>query len=171
MASTDCGIKLESYFHKVGINGIGYTFTSESIKFPYDYEKINIVSPEIKALNPKENKDIYFFEPHYLGNEKYSLSFLIESKASINFYCVEEEYEALPYMVRKILSKELTENSKNLYISGILDVEFHGVVTISNIADNLTIEQLKVHFSYLGSEASELLCTLDIEGVEIKEVL
>jgi len=169
--SIDCAMNLQTYFFKVGINGIGYAFSSESIKFPYDYEEINIINPELIAINPKEEKDFYFHKPHYLGNNKFSLSFSFESKASINFYCLEEEYECLPYKVRKVLSKKLTEDSNNLYVSGILEAQFHGVVTISNIADELTADQLKVHFSYLGAEECELLCTLDIESVEITELL
>lgn len=168
--STDCAVNLQSYFYKVGINGIGFTFSSEYLEFPFDYDDINIINPEVIATDHEEEKDFYFHKPHYLGNNKFSVSFSFESKASINFNCHEEEYEYLPYKIRKQLSTKATDDSTILHVSGVIDVEFNGVVTISNIAEELTPKELIVHFSYLGAEECEISCALDIESAEIREI-
>ncbi|MCK5509252.1 MAG: DUF4935 domain-containing protein [Desulfobacterales bacterium] len=170
LESTDCAVNLQSYFYKVGINGIGFTFSSEYLVFPFDYDDINIINPEVIATDHEEEKDFYFHKPHYLGNNKFSVSFSFESKASINFNCHEEEYEYLPYKIRKQLSIKTTDDSTILHVSGVIDVEFNGVVTISNIAEELTPQELIVHFSYLGAEECKISCTLDIESAEIKEI-
>lgn len=170
LESTDCAVNLQSYFYKVGINGIGFTFSSEYLVFPFDYDDINIINPEVIATDHEEEKDFYFHKPHYLGNNKFSVSFSFGSKASINFNCHEEEYEYLPYKIRKQLSTKATDDSTILHVSGVIDVDFNGVVTISNIAEELTPKELIVHFSYLGAEECEISCTLDIESAEIKEI-
>jgi rRNA-processing protein FCF1 len=117
LESIDCAINLQSYFYKVGINGIGYTFSSEYLKFPIDYDEINIINPEVIATETEQEKDFYFHKSHYLGNNKFSASFSFESKATINFDCHEEEYEYLPYKIRKQLSTKVTDDLTILHVS------------------------------------------------------
>ena len=170
LGSRDCSINLQSYFSKVGINGIDYSFSKEYLNLPIDYDEIKLIDPEILATEYNKEKKIYFHDPHYLGGNKFSISFSIESKAYISFNCHAEEYEYLPYKVRKQFNTKKTEDSTILHVSGVIDVEFNGVVTISNIKEELTPKEVKVHFAYLDSEECDISCTLDIESVEINEI-
>ncbi len=168
--STDCSMNLQSYFSKVGINGIDYSFSEEYLNFPFDYDDIKLIDSQILATEYDKEKDFYFHTPHYIGENKFSLSFSIESKAYLSFNCHAEEYEYIPYKVRKQFITKKTEDSTILHVSGVIDVEFNGIVTISNIKDELTPREVKVHFAYLGAEECEISCTLNIESVEIKEI-
>ena len=168
--SIDCSINLQSYFSKVGINGIDYSFSKEYLNFPIDYDEIKLIDPEVLATEYNKEKDFYFHDPHYLGGNKFSISFSIESKAYISFNCHDEEYEYLPYKVRKQFNTKKTEDSTVLHVSGVIDVKFNGVVTISNIEEELTPKEVKVHFTYLDAKECDISCTLDIESVEINEM-
>lgn len=170
LESIDCSINLQSYFSKIGINGIDYSYSKEYLNFPIDYDEIKLIDPQVLATKDNEEKDFYFHTPHYLGENKFSISFSIESKACISFNCHAEEYEYLPYKVRKQFNTKKNEDSTILHVSGVIDVEFNGVVTISNIKEELTPKEVKVHFTYLDSEECDISCTLNIESVEIKEM-
>ncbi len=71
------------------------------MNFPIDYDEIKLIDPEILATEYNKEKNFYFHTPHYLGGNKFSISFSIESKAFISFNCHAEEYEYLSYKVRK----------------------------------------------------------------------
>ncbi|MCP3945175.1 MAG: DUF4935 domain-containing protein [Desulfobacteraceae bacterium] len=168
--STECSINFDSYFSNIdiNINNPEYTFYSDLICFSDAFEDIEITNPELEPIKTKEQ----YFDlsgPNYLGNNNFSVSFsTMEKKASVKFNCQEEDFEKLPYGIRKLLNTNKIKSTNVLHVSGILDVDYCGVITISNIDENLKPEELNIHFSYIGAEQSEISCKLDIESVLIR---
>jgi len=171
LSSTDCSINLGSYFRNdnISINNPENTFYSDLIRFSDVFEDIEIKNPELKPLKNKEH-DFNLTDPNYLGNNNFSVSFTtLDSKASVKFYCQEEQFERLPYDIRKRLNTNKLKNTNDLHVSGVLDVDYCGVITILNVDNSLKPEELNIHFSYLGAEQSEISCKLDIESILIRE--
>ena len=168
LGSADAGIHLESYLNGVGINNLDNTFSSDMINAFY-FKDIPIIEAELIALDQSKEKEIYFYNPSYLENNKFCIYFKFDSRASIKFSCrcQEDDFDDLPRRLSKAISIKETDDSDVLDVSGILDVEFLGVIIMSNISEEFTPQELDIHFSYMGSEQCEISCAVDIESVDI----
>lgn len=168
LGSADAGIHLESYLNGVGINNLDNTFSSDMINAFY-FEDIPIIEAELIALDQSKEKEIYFYNPSYLENNKFCIYFKFDSRASIKFSCrcQEDDFDDLPRRLSKAICIKETDDPNVLDVSGILDVEFLGVIIMSNISEEFTPQELDIHFSYMGSEQCEILCAVDIESVDI----
>lgn len=168
LGSANAGIHLESYLNGVGINNLDNTFSSDMINAFY-FKDIPIIEAELIALDQGKEKEIYFYNPSYLENNKFCIYFKFDSRASIKFSCrcQEDDFDDLPRRLSKAISIKETDDSNVLDVSGILDVEFLGVIIMSNISEEYTPQELDIHFSYMGSEQCEISCAVDIESVDI----
>lgn len=168
LGSSDAGIHLESYLNGVGINNLDNTFSSDMINTFY-FKDIPIIEAELIALDQGKKKEIYFYNPSYLENNKFCIYFKFDSRASIKLSCrcQEDDFDDLPRRLSKALSIKETDDSNVLDVSGILDVEFLGVIIMSNISEEFTPQELDIHFSYMGSGQCEISCAVDIESVDI----
>ncbi|MCT7947982.1 PIN domain-containing protein [Shewanella septentrionalis] len=142
-------------------------YENDFIRLPYEFEDIEISS---KELNIKSAGDVTLSAPNYLGNKRFSLTMNIESKADFSFHCEDEHYELLPYIYRKSLTKELSENSSKIHAYGTLDVTLQGVVVIENIDENMEVSELKLHLSYLGADCCEIECKPEVESISVNDI-
>ncbi|MEM6186198.1 PIN domain-containing protein [Shewanella vaxholmensis] len=142
-------------------------YENDFIRLPYEFEDIEISR---KELNIKSVGDVTLSAPNYLGNKRFSLTMNIESKADFSFHCEDEHYELLPYIYRKSLTKELSENSSKIHAYGTLDVTLQGVVVIENIDENMEVSELKLHLSYLGADRCEIECKPEVESISVNDI-
>lgn len=163
----DCQYQISNYIEENELVEIESSYENDFIQLPYEFEDIEISSKEVKV---KSVGDILLSLPNYLGNKKFSLTMDIESKAEFSFYCEDEQYELLPYLYRKVLTKELSENNSEVHVYGTLDITLQGVLIIGNIDENTEASELKLHLSYLGADRCEIECMLEIESVKINEI-
>jgi rRNA-processing protein FCF1 len=163
----DCQYNISSYLNENNLVGVEGCYQGDFVKLPYDFEYIEVLDQEIKI---KSVGDIYLFSPNYLGNKKFSLTMNIESKAELSFYCEDEQYELLPYVYRKALTKELSKNRDEVHVYGTLGVTLQGVLVVENIDENTEASELKLHLSYLGADRCEIKCSLEIESIQVNDI-
>ena len=168
--SVDFTMVIEEYFSSYGINGIESIFYDDSIEFPYEFNQIKIIDPEVKANDIEENKEIYIHEPNFLGEGKFSVLVSIESNATISFKCSEDDFDKLPSKARKKFSTTFHQNDGYIHVNGTVDAKFEGVLTIDNVYENCDVSELKVHMSYIGSKKCEISFMLEIESVVIDDL-
>lgn len=163
----DCQYDISKYIEENELVEIESCYENDFIHLPYEFESIEVTSTEVRV---KSVGDIFLSSPNYLGNKKFSLTMSIESEAEFSFYCEEEQYESLPYVYRKVLTKEPSKNTNEIHVNGVLDVTLQGVLVIENIDENIEVSELKLHLSYLGADRCEIECMLQIESVKINEI-
>ncbi|MGK0271987.1 MAG: hypothetical protein ACI88H_002653 [Cocleimonas sp.] len=167
LGTSNCRYDISKYIEDNELVEIESLYKNDFIILPYELEDIEVSKKEVKV---KSVGDIYLSLPNYLGNKKFSLTIDIESKAEFSFYCEDEQYELLPYVYRKVLTKESHENSSEIHVYGTLDVTLQGVLVIENIDENTEASDLKLHLSYLGADRCEIECMIEIESVKINEI-
>lgn len=170
LKSSSCQIYLEEYYEENGISELECIFYNDRVKLSYDFDDVTVFEPELVAINPSSFNDFYIHNTNYLGDNKLSISFQFESEVDFNFSCADDDFEELPYKVRKLFSISRSNEVKIIHAKGKLDAQYRGVITISNVNEELTVKELDVHFSYLGADQCSILCYLDIESVEVKEI-
>jgi hypothetical protein len=163
----DCQYEISKYIEKNELVDIESCYENDFIHLPYEFEDIEISSKEVRV---KAVGDIFLSFPNYLGNKKFSLTMNIESEAEFSFYCEDEQYESLPYVYRKVLTKEMSENSSEIHAYGTLGVTLQGVLVIGNIDENTGGSELKLHLSYLGADRCEIECMLEVESVKVNDI-
>lgn len=163
----NCQYDISKYIEENELVEIESCYENDFINLPYELEDIEISKKEIKV---KSIGDIFLSLPNYLGNKKFSLTMDIESEAEFSFYCEDEQYELLPYVYRKVLTKELSENNSEIHVYGTLNITLQGVLVIENIDENTEASELKLHLSYLGAERCEIECMIVIESIKINEI-
>lgn len=167
LGTFDCWYEISTYLNENELVEVENHYDGDFINLPYDLKDINVLDQEVKVRNIG---DIHLSSPNYLGNKKFSLSMSIESKADLSFYCEDEQYELLPYVYRKTLTKELSENRDEVHVYGVFDVILHGVVVLENIDENTEASELQLHISYLGAERCEIECSVEIESIEVNDI-
>lgn len=176
LASEDCEIKISSYFEKVGIEQLENTFFIENCKkFFYidDFYPDNISDIKVNYnKNIPEFKYPEFFhldnKASYLGGDRFSIPVSFDRESTVVFRCTEEQYQNIPYKLRKLLLISHNDEEK-VTVSGTLDVEYSGVVIIEKVSEEFTSDELKIHLSYLDTERCSISCRIVIESLLIND--
>jgi rRNA-processing protein FCF1 len=167
LGTFDGWYEISTYLDENELVEVENHYDGDFIDLPYDLKDIKVLDQEVQV---RSIGDIFLSSPNYLGNKKFSLSMNLESKADLSFYCEEEQYELLPYVYRKTLTKELSENRDEVHVYGGVDVILQGVVVLENIDENTEASELQLHLSYLGADRCEIKCSVEIESIEVNDI-
>lgn len=163
--SIDCNVNLASYYEEVGMESLSYKYEAETIQLSYEFDDIDVKNTTLKATVTDDYDDFLTSNASYLGNNKFSLTYRLDIDVDLSFLCTEEAYETLPYKIRKILSSNKDPATSFVKYSGVFRATYNGVIILSNIDEELTSSELKVHFSYLGTDKCEITCEDSVESV------
>jgi rRNA-processing protein FCF1 len=142
-------------------------YDDDFVEFPYDLNSIELKGHEVQVASLN---DVYVSSPTYLGRGKFSYTLEVECDASLSFYCESDAYESLSYEYRKALSKSEISGQSEVFVKGDISVLFKGVAVLSGIDTSIDSSQLEVHLSYLGVERSQIVCEVNLEKLEVKDI-
>jgi len=144
------------------------TYYVDFLDLPFELSEIKNSNIEIQPRALSGEEFIQLTSPNYLGNNKFSLDLSVNVSAKLSLYCTEEEFEEIPFKIRKKLSKNPNIDER-LHITGDIEAELEGAAIIESKINDFSNSQLKDVFLDLDANKQKMTCIIQISSIHINE--